>query len=323
MPDALNGTQVLSKTGRRSMSNSKIQWTNKVWNPVRGCSIVSKGCKNCYAMKQAHRFSGPGLDYEGLTKMTSGGPVWTGDVRLVPEMLDRPLHWRKPLRVFVNSMSDLYHEDVPFEFIDRVFAIMAIASGHTYQILTKRPERMRAYMTEDRIGRVGYVDSLAKRHYRDMGRTIPAFVQLRWPLPNVWLGVSVEDQSTANERIPILMDTPAAIRWISAEPLLNEIDLTLWLHDIDWVVVGGESGPKARGFCLSWLRCIQNDCCEFETPLFIKQFGARPYETDDGAPYDEPGVPKWPVSKEIHLDKRKGDDMGEWPKDYRVQEYPA
>ena len=133
---------------------TSIEWTDETWNPIRGCSIVSKGCTNCYAMKQAHRFSGRGGPYEGLTTLTNGGPVWTGKVRLVPELLEAPLHWRKPRRVFVNSMSDLFHESVPDEFIDQVFAVMALASQHTFQILTKRPERMRAWCAEASAARL-------------------------------------------------------------------------------------------------------------------------------------------------------------------------
>jgi protein gp37 len=180
--------------------HSAIEWTDATWNPVRGCAIVSKGCTNCYAMRQAHRSSGAGGAYEGLTKRSKGGPVWTGKVRLVPELLEQPLQWRRPRRIFVNSMSDLFHEDVPVDFIYRLWCTMAAARRHRFQILTKRGARMREVLT---------------------GRD----VQERQVLDNVWLGVSVEDQVAADERIPQLLETPAAVRWISAEPLLGLIDL--------------------------------------------------------------------------------------------------
>lgn len=172
-------------------THSKIEWTDRTWNPIRGCSLVSPGCTNCYAMRQVHRFDHPGGPYEGLTRMTEHGPVWTGKVRVVEEALAEPPSWRKPCRVFVNSMSDLFHEGVPAEFIDRVFAVMQLARRHTFQILTKQPHRM----------------------------------ALHRPPANVWLGVSVENQATADERIPLLLQTPAAVRFLSVEPLLEAVDL--------------------------------------------------------------------------------------------------
>ncbi len=176
------------------MANQKngIVWTDETWNPLRGCSRVSEGCRNCYAESVARRFDGPGLPYEGL--IASGGQ-WNGQIKLVPEKLDEPLRWQRPRRIFVNSMSDLFHPNVPNEYIDRVFAVMALASQHTFQVLTKRPERMLEYLNR------------------------------RTTMPNVWLGVSIENQVTADERIPLLLQTPAAVRWVSAEPLLRPVDL--------------------------------------------------------------------------------------------------
>jgi protein gp37 len=204
--------------------NSNIEWTDATWNPVRGCALVSAGCTNCYAMRVAHRFSGDSQPYAGLTKLTSHGPVWTGDVTLWPDVLDVPLRWRRPRRIFVNSMSDLFHEDVPEEFIDKVFAVMALSPQHTFQILTKRPVRMRDYLLT------------VQNDDKDFNRWSNAGVEITdspcaviddadWPLPNVWLGVSVEDQATADERIPLLLQTPAAVRFLSCEPLLGPVDL--------------------------------------------------------------------------------------------------
>jgi protein gp37 len=218
-------------------AQSSIEWTDRTWNPVRGCSVISPGCVNCYAMKQAHRFTrrrqefafgdewvdGP---YAGLTKQTTAGPQWTGVVRTIDEALLEPLSWRKPARVFVNSMSDLFHASVPDEFIDKVFAVMAARSVHAFQILTKRPVRMRDYMT-DRLRHESVIEAWS--------RTIPQRANRRtvehWPLPNVWLGVSVEDQKHADERIPQLLQTPAAVRFISAEPLLGPLDVSRYVRN--------------------------------------------------------------------------------------------
>lgn len=288
---------------------SKIEWTDRTWNPVRGCSLVSPGCTHCYAMKTAHRFSGEGKPYEGLTTLTKGGPVWTGKVRLVPELLDLPLRWRKPQRVFVNSMSDLFHEEVPDEFIDQVFAVMAISGVarsrctrrdcdqegfdcewggatprpmpiQTYQVLTKRQQRMHSYLNasdvRDRVlratGTIGWwwTDSILRA--------------IRWPLPNVWLGISAEDQTRLDERLPLLLDTPAAVRFVSAEPLLGPLDFYHLLGDrnasphcdaqgraISWVIVGGESGPGMRRCDVAWVCDIVRQCQRAEVPVFVKQ----------------------------------------------------
>jgi protein gp37 len=312
-------------------AETSIEWTDTTWNPVRGCSVVSPGCSHCYAMKQAHRFPA----YAGLTKLTNGGPVWTGEVRLVPELLDQPLRWRKPRRIFVNSMSDLFHEGVPDAFIDRVFAVMALASRHTFQVLTKRPDRMRDWFRGTKNGatrEMAVYDEAAARSRRSPP---PGW---SWPLENVWLGVSAEDQARADERIPVLLDTPAAVRFISAEPLLSGLDLRGLIqrrcvapshpfpfscretsHDlrgIDWVIIGGESGPKARPFQIEWARSILAQCRAAQVPVFLKQLGARPH-------YVEQHVEKLRGAlRPMKLRDRKGGDMSEWPEDLRVREMP-
>lgn len=233
--------------------NSTIEWTQKTWNPVTGCSKVSQGCKNCYAEVLAKRFWKD-------RKFT--------DVQCHPDRLEQPLHWRKPATVFVNSMSDLFHEDVPFEFITRVFATMIHtnhpgSTKHTFQILTKRPAR-------------------ALEFYDKYFRNSPI-------IPNVWLGVSVEDQKTADERIPLLLQIPAAVRFLSCEPLLGEIDLfkefdngkydkeyDFWikpLHLINWVICGGESGHGARPMHPDCARKLRDDCKAAGVPFFFKQWG--------------------------------------------------
>jgi protein gp37 len=324
---------------------TKIEWTNTTWNPVRGCSIVSKGCTNCYAMKQAHRFSGHGMPYEGLTQLTKGGPVWTGKVRTVPEVLDAPLRWKKPRRIFVNSMSDLFHEDVGWDFIDEVFGVMATAPQHTFQVLTKRPRRM-----------LEFVASLSRTPSVRNG-LVP------WPLPNVWLGVSVEDQAAADERIPLLFQMPAAVRFLSMEPLLGPVDLEhLPSHSgigrhldalnnggcqdadvsarIDWVIVGGESGPGARPFEIPWARSIVQQCKAADVAVFVKQLGAQPRKWCAARVYADPEDDKdcdddYCDFYEAHeqnqpcpgrcaaMVSKKGGDMAEWPADLRVREFPT
>ena len=285
-------------------ANTTIAWTDKTWNPVRGCSLVSPGCTNCYAMRQARRFSGPGQPYEGLTRMTEHGPLWTGKVRLVESELDAPLRWRKPCRVFVNSMSDLFHEDVPFEFITQVWNTMYRASEHTFQVLTKRPERMLAF-------------------HRMFGEAN------KMPLVhNVWLGVSVENQATADERIPILLQTPAAVRFLSAEPLLEPIDLATWFFSAmtdqgkcacDWVIVGGESGPGARPCNVEWIRSIVRQCRGAHVPVFVKQLGSQPvWHEEEGTYCDPPSC----IRHTKKLRDHKGGDPSEWPEYLRVREFP-
>ena len=319
-----------------------IEWADEVWNPVRGCSRVSEGCRHCYAERQAHRFSGEGQPYEGLTVLVLPGPHkarrmrprWTGEVRTVPEMLDRPMRWRKPRRVFVNSMSDLFHESVPFEFIASVFGVMAAAPQHKFQILTKRPARMHDFLTHPEVRHwVAQARAAGETQQRiadryGISRSLVSMIEsgrvwgppddLEWPLRSVWLGVSVEDQATADERIPHLLACPAAVRWVSLEPMLGPVDLRLstWTaesheerrrsDDLHWVVVGGESGPDARPFELGWARQVVADCKAAGTPVFMKQLGARPRE--GGSP--------------VHLSDRKGGDIDEWPADLRVRQWP-
>lgn len=261
---------------------TKIEWTDATWNVVNGCSVVSPGCKHCYAMKQAHRFP----VRQGLTQKTAGGMVWTGEIRFNEALLDQPLRWKRPRKIFVCAHGDLFHEKVPIEWIAKVFNVMAEAPQHIFQVLTKRPDRLRQIMN-------------GPKHHGLWSHKL----WHRSVLPNVWLGTSVEDQQRANERIPLLLDTPAAVRWLSMEPLLGPIDLihvedstvfpgtsvsalTGWggwdyprpgpqsgLPSIDWVVLGGESGPGARPMHPDWARSIRNQCREAQVPFLFKQWG--------------------------------------------------
>lgn len=287
--------------------NGGIAWTDETWNPVRGCSRVSEGCRNCYAEGTAARFSGADQPYEGTINQET--KRWNGNVRLVPEKLADPLRWARPRMVFVNSMSDLFHESVPDEFIDQVFAIMALAKQHTFQVLTKRPERMRDYCNAFSWKRVvqscagsdgassilGFTLQALQHHFGMRPESTLRFERRdAFPLPNVWLGVTVENQEAADERIPLLLQTPAAVRWVSMEPLLEAVDLKHgewippqgggskvnlfrpWetpLPSLDWVVVGGESGINARPMHPDWVRSLRDQCKDAGVPILFKQWG--------------------------------------------------
>ena len=240
------------------MANLKtaIEWTDRTWNPVTGCTKVSPGCANCYAERITNRFAGP----DAFDKVV-----------LHPERLEDPLRWKKTSRVFVNSMSDLFHECVPDGFLDAAFSVMARRRLHTFQILTKRAERVRNYFA-DPLTRIRVAKAIA---WND----IP-----QWPLPNVWLGVSVENQRFADERIPLLLQTPAAVRFISVEPMLGPVDLFNADGDglrgglkgaLDWVICGGESGPGARPLHPNWARALRDQCQSAGVPFFFKQWGGR------------------------------------------------
>lgn len=225
---------------------SDIEWTEATWNPVAGCNIISPGCTNCYAMRMAARLQAMGQGkYSGTTRKSGRRYVWTGRIELHRPSLDAPLNWKAPRRIFVNSMSDLFHEGVPADFIRDVWRIMEQADHHTYQILTKRPERMAALLGGSRFK----------------------------TLPNVWLGTSIEDAERL-PRLEYLRLTPAAIRFVSFEPLLGPIP-TLDLDGIHWAIVGGESGPRARPVRQSWIERIRRNCARQGVAFFFKQWGGH------------------------------------------------
>lgn len=229
------------------MSDTKIEWAEKSWNPMSGCSAVSAGCANCYAKRMAQRLKGRyGYPADEPFRVT-----------LHPDKLEEPRHWRKPRRVFVCSMGDLFHKDVHRDNILEVWDVMARAPQHTFMVLTKRPERMQRLVAE----------------WLDHAMTI-SLIPHTWPLPNIWLGVSVEDQKTANLRVPLLLETPAAVRFISAEPLLGPVNLAGpgWTTVAgDWVICGAETGPGARPFDLDWARSLRDQCAEAQVPFFFKR----------------------------------------------------
>ncbi len=252
--------------------NSAIEWTDDTWNPVRGCSKVSPGCTNCYAEKVAARFCGPGGPYHGVIE----DGHWSGDLRLISKHIDDPLRWRDPRRIFLGSMSDVFHPKVSDQVLDQLFTVMLAAPQHTYQVLTKRAERLARY-TRAWCGRKP------------------------WPA-HIWLGVSVENQAAADERIPHLVDTPAAVRFLSCEPLIGPVSLSRWLpiewsdvcdawcpnvletavlldggqpdRRLSWVIAGGESGPSSRPTHPNWIRQLRDQCAASRRPFFFKQWGS-------------------------------------------------
>lgn len=254
---------------------SGIEWTDATWNPLAGCTPVSAGCRNCYAASMALRLEAMGqAKYAGTAKRVGDGrAVFTGKINLDEGALTIPFRWTRPRRIFVNSMSDLFHEAVPDEWIHRVYTVMEGAERHTFQVLTKRPERMAQY---------------TQWRYADVE-----------PPPNIWHGTSVEDQATADERIPHLLQVPSRVRFLSCEPLLGPVDLSEWFDaghesggpagwvgdpvEISWVIVGGESGGKARPMHPQWARSLRDQCVAAGVSFHFKQHGewvseaARPH----------------------------------------------
>ena len=358
------------------MGTTSIEWTEKTWNPLRGCSPVSPGCKNCYAELIAARFSGPGQPFEGFAhwraknptratlpfiahedlKLWAPGerePAWTGKTALIPSKLTEPLTWSAPTHVFVNSMSDLFHEGFTFAEIATVFSIMAIGR-HTYQVLTKRIDRALEFLDwmdkhDEPLGKLGdfygltvspmrMPDEVYDDDHTNADDDLEAIYAADWPLENVWLGVSVENQRFCDERVPVLLKCPAAKRFVSYEPALELVTFTPHLdsrfdcaecgpkvaadedgcctacgadckpfYGLDWVIVGGESGPGARAFNIEWARSVVRECKHSSTSVFVKQLGQAPYGAYPGA---------------IRLRDKKGGDIEEWPEDLRVRELP-
>ncbi len=338
---------------------SKIEWTNQTWNPTIGCDKVSQGCKNCYAIRMAYRLMHHpnqivAAKYKGTVEKTKSGDLnWTGKINLLDDVLLKPVKNKKTTMYFVDSMSDLFHKDVPYSFVDKVFAIMLLCPQHTFQILTKRPDRMTAYMnskTDDDAreieeaaeiivcehpdlfyvmetyktdeGKISYPSNTLLPYIKEAGwysgitytdcgeggfeKDTEFIYEGNWPAKNIWLGVSVEDQKAADERIPLLLKTPAAIRFLSCEPLLGPLDISKFMvpegvhhhpdntltgetgmalnkmvnmvnpelkKQLHWVIVGGESGPGARPMHPDWAREIRDQCKASGVAFFFKQWG--------------------------------------------------
>lgn len=321
--------------------DSKIPWTGPTWNPIRGCDPVSPGCKYCYAVRMAHRFAWG----KGLTVIRSGRPGWSGEIQFVREKLDEPLRWRAGRRVFPCSGADMFHERISFDYIAAMFGVMAAAHWHTFQCLTKRPERIKPFFDwlVSGEGSRGYVWQSLYEHARmagvpesrldgRMGSPWP------WPLPNVWLGTSVENNDY-RWRIERLQEVDAQVRWVSAEPLLDRLDLRPYLKGeraLDWVVVGGESGRPGhdcRPCAMEWIDEIKDQCLEAGVPVFVKQLGSWVVSEERMADSieeandlrrsfghterDDPWL--W----EAGLRDAKGEDPDEWPDQMRVRLFPG
>ena len=343
-----------------AVNRTSIEWTDYTTNLIRyrdpegrsvhGCIKVSAGCANCYASAISKRFSGGEFTASRQKTLT---PYF--DDAEAQRILRTRVTGK---RVFVGDMTDVFGEWVPDALLDRMFAVFAMRPDLTFQLLTKRPERMRAYVASERRDTQGaiavtirevvtpeQVTAAMQEHRTHVLRDV---VQRRWPLPNVWLGVSVEDQAAADDRIPELLNTPAAVRFLSCEPLLGPVDLRPWLPatapaldravsgyrgpDIDWVIVGGESGPGARPCDVGWIRDIVQQCKAAAVPVFVKQLGRRPYDDIFAAgwaaeaggypPHAVPWVPDFGANWAPRLRSRKGADPAEWPEDLRVREWP-
>jgi protein gp37 len=304
------------------MGNTSIAWTNKTWNPVVGCSRVSAGCKNCYAF-ELHDKRHKGWQ-NGWKEAPTQYHQPFSEIQTLSDRLRDPLRWRSSQRVFVNSMSDLFHPDVPERFIDQVWGIMMVGAmrenaPHVFQVLTKRPERMREYLTHPE--RQLRVSSAVSPFVNDADFWCDAirFNPSGLTHPNIWLGTSVEDQKSADKRIPLLLDVPAAVRFLSCEPLLEEVDLRLGeSHGVPteseplreradllhWVICGGESGPGARPMELYWAVRLREACQQVGIPFFMKQFGSF-------------------LAQRYGFVDKKGENPLEWIEELRVQEYPG
>jgi len=338
-------------------TQSKIEWTDCTWNPVIGCRHVAEGCRHCYAETMSKRLAAMGQrDYASI--LTPEGK-FNGKAITRPATLAEPLHWKKPRMVFVNSMSDLFHEDVPFEFIAAVFGVMAACPQHTFQVLTKRPERALAFFewidakaaSDDTVANTPREFAVMQAWCHDGPEnglycrgfnTDSKHAHGEWPLKNVWLGVSIATQADADKNIPVLLKCPAAVRFVSAEPLIGHIQLNdlrvgkdaqgdgltvdalndtagfgcnldVGYGKLDWVIVGGESGPGARPCDVAWIRSIVAQCKAAAVPVFVKQLGSNSQEQFGGS-----GA----LRQRLKAQSRKGGDPAEWPEDLRVREFP-
>jgi protein gp37 len=344
-----------------SKDKTKIEWTHMAgyvgatWNFIIGCLRKSAGCENCYAERQVHR--GLSKQQKGLTKLTKKGPVWNGKFNVAEHRLDEPIRRTKPTMYFVNSLSDLFFEPVPFELIAASFGVMAAAQRHIFQILTKRPERANEFFgwLEDQAHEVRghhpqwalddcrlYVvlDAARKRKLIDVAdRAAILHSGLAWPLKNVWLGVSVEDQETADRRVPMLRRLPAEVHWVSQEPQLGPVtyrpDTFEWkplspgpdddgklLPPIRWIVIGGESGPGARPFDLQWARQTIKETEGSMCSVFVKQLGAKAVDSNTGGNSAMRQAGWQPTTEAVELEHRKGGEITEWPEDLRVRDWP-
>lgn len=315
--------------------HSKIPWTDNTWNPVAGCDPISPGCKYCYAVGFAHRYPWG----RGLTVIKNDRAQWSGEVQLHPTRLDEPLRWRAPVKIFPCSGADYCHDKVPFEYMAAMFAVACEARRHTFQFLTKRPERLLLFDAWLRAHPLGPAQALYKYAVEKgvaASRLHPS--EWSWPPPNVWLGVSVEGPLFTS-RIDEILKLDAAVYWASLEPLLERADIRPWLKPrasdgrrLDWVVVGGESGNPGhtcRPCAMEWIEEVRDACLELRVPVFVKQLGSWVVSEERMAASMEeardllgPDVTH-PWLWSAGLEDPKGEDPEEWPEEYRVQLFPG
>ncbi len=292
------------------MSSSDIQWTNRTWNPLTGCDKYSAGCGSCYALRMSWRLMHiPSMaeKYAGTVYKTKGGKLnWTGKINMHYPSLDLPLREKKPAMWFINSMSDLFHKDVPIQFIAEVFAICYLCPHHTFQILTKRSERLHVLNSKEFLIELHHaINRLHDKHIKPLEQELYFFDEIKaeYPLKNVWLGVSVEDQDNVF-RIKDLQETTAHVRFISAEPLLSKVDLDGKLSAIHQVICGGESGGKGVTTCeLSWIEGIVSSCKQQQVPVFVKQMGTK-------------------LAKAMGMKDNHGGDIEEFPEHLKIRQFP-
>jgi protein gp37 len=332
--------------------STKIQWTEETWNPVAGCRRKSPGCLNCYAERQALRLAcNPNEKiqslYSGLTQITNGRPAWTGATGSSETALLKPLRTKKPTTYFI-SLSDLFYDERPLRDIYRVLAVIALSGQHRFQVLTKYADTMSLVMNAIAKNIKPLEEAAREIGYTFNHEGIPL---LRWPIPNLHLGVSVENQQYADERIPLLLKTPAALRFVSYEPALGPVNFSGFLprrvHDsyhgewnrvggLDWIIVGGESGPGARPFNVDWAWTAIKQCRAAGTKVFLKQLGSNPviegcrqhhFDWGEGIGRKAKFSQVQPERENaglwrIHLKDKKGGDMAEWAEHLRVREMP-
>lgn len=291
----------------------EIAWTDTTWNPLAGCTRKSQACRQCYAESATADSARDGGWGQGFAEVGEAGPAWTGKVALREDRLGFPLGLENPARIFVNSLSDLFHESLDTETIDKVFAVMAASPRHVFQVLTKRPKTMQPYLAD------AGTPARIERHMAELGR---AEKIESWPLPNVWLGVTAENQKEADRRIPLLLSSPAAVRFVAAEPLLEALDLKpgTWLKasvadqdsakpKLDWIVAGGEIGTGAKPCQPDWARGLRDQCARAETPFFWTHWGEHIPATGAAAPAGEAAEPSGEDSASRRLDGRMHEDF--------------
>lgn len=313
------------------MGNTTIEWTDSTWNPITGCSMHSPGCTHCYALVEH------AMRHKAFLNGRKMPPQYSQPFEVVqchPDRLDYPLRWRTPRMCFVNSGADLFHKDVPEEFLDRIFAVIALAQEHTFQALTKREDRMLDYLSRMQDRAVPISLAITRTPWWDGPHASPCAVGTiedriaAGPLPNLWPGVSVESKKYLR-RLDALRQVPAAVRMVSFEPLLEDLGDFIDLKGIGWAVIGGESGKDARSTHVVWIRSLVEQCDAAGVPPFVKQVGARPVDWADS-------VGRWPKSRvcgsprffsgreavRLRLEDSKGGDPREWPEDLRRREFP-